>query len=941
PDNVLVDASGYPHILDFGIARTSGTSGTLSAVLTEEGQLVGTLSYMAPEQLENAADAVTPRVDVYALGVLLFELLLGRLPREIADLPLSRAIALLTMSDTPRAGTLDTSLRGDLDTILGKALEAEPARRYSSAAALAGDLRRHLSHQPITARAPSGFYLAWKFTQRNRGLVAGAVATLLTLIAGTVVALIFANRASSNAERALASENNAINGLLQSAQILIDAGRERDAVTELHLVPEEARGVAWRMLDRAVPYLIEGGAGTWIFMDDEHLIGSEGDALVVHSLLEHRTIRRLFPGEGFLIKSATPTGLAIAESGHGSSTEREYALLDLERETVLLRAPVIGHLVTTLQPIAPSLGSEGEGATEVLWPRAPEISDDGSTILWYTSPTQAEIRVEGSVAHVVRDLGTWEYAHLSPGGRIFVVNRQEVVSAFDVESGALLLRIDGDSRPPGSGFPVAGGVLLDSALEDSSGGRSITSRGLTREWKRVALTAGAPPQEMTDPLWPVVVSPTPAWCTYSRDGLFLVINYVAGAKLVSTETGMALHFNGLVRGPDGDGGWIPPEAWRDAQIASVSPSGHRLAITGPYAAPVVVELDPRKTDPADDPMVLTLRGHAAPAGAANHTWSYEIAISPDGSLIASTAPLDPNIRIWDTRTGEGLTQRERTLDGSTVGSEPLMAFGADGTHLVTSQNISGICDWNLLTGKVSQPTVDESAAGSLRIRIDAFIEALDPAGKLRLSRRAQMKEESALVVSDYELPSPPGRRWRNTPGIEGTAAGLSIHPSLPLVAVVRPEIYESNTTVDRMGSLAVIDTDSGMTVVRRELDYRPRCVAYSPDGSMLAVGTHEGHVLLFEAGRYTQQLDWEAHEDYVYSLVWTPDGTRLVTGSGDETLRIWDTRTRVASRHDYDRWQELRAEMAARQDLREQYDGYSGETRKAARVELILRAHAK
>ena len=78
---------------------------------------------------------------------------------------------------------------------------------------------------------------------------------------------------------------------------------------------------------------------------------------------------------------------------------------------------------------------------------------------------------------------------------------------------------------------------------------------------------------------------------------------------------------------------------------------------------------------------------------------------------------------------------------------------------------------------------------------------------------------------------------------------------------------------------------TGAVLVKRELDYKPWCVAYSPDGRALAIGTNTGHVLLFETERHTQQLAWRAHEgvasSYVYSIVWTPDGTRLVTASGD------------------------------------------------------------
>jgi formylglycine-generating enzyme required for sulfatase activity/tRNA A-37 threonylcarbamoyl transferase component Bud32 len=199
PDNILVDQRGHPRVLDFGIAHAGADSTALSTALTKEGQLVGTLAYMAPEQLRQDGGAVTPRVDVFALGVLGFELLLGRLPRETEDLPLAQYIGELAGSEPTRAGVLDTDLRGDVDTILGKALETEPSRRYESAAALAADLRRHLANEPIRAHPPSTAYLVAKFVKRNRPLVAGAVATLVVAVVGAVIATVFGLAATRRA----------------------------------------------------------------------------------------------------------------------------------------------------------------------------------------------------------------------------------------------------------------------------------------------------------------------------------------------------------------------------------------------------------------------------------------------------------------------------------------------------------------------------------------------------------------------------------------------------------------------------------------------------------------------------------------------------------------------------------------------------------------------
>ena len=245
PENVLIDNTGRPRILDFGIARTTDQAAAISTMLTEQGQLVGTLAYMAPEQLNQSTDALTPQVDVYSLGVLGFELLTGHLPRAAADLPVSQAIAALANADPIPVSLFEPTLKGDIETILGKALESEPGRRYRSAAAMAADLRRHLANLPIDARPPSRFYLVRKFTRRHRGLVAGAVATLLVAILGMVVSTSFAVEATRRAhelERA-----NYVSGLTAAAAA-VEQQDYATAVARLDRLPAHHRGWEYEYL---------------------------------------------------------------------------------------------------------------------------------------------------------------------------------------------------------------------------------------------------------------------------------------------------------------------------------------------------------------------------------------------------------------------------------------------------------------------------------------------------------------------------------------------------------------------------------------------------------------------------------------------------------------------------------------------------------------------
>jgi serine/threonine protein kinase len=161
PGNILVDETGQPKILDFGVARV--TDSDLGATRqTDVGQLVGTLAYMSPEQVLADPLELDTRSDVYALGVILYELLAGRLPYELSAQPLEAA-RIIREQDPAPLSSISRVYRGDIETITAKALEKDKARRYASAAGLAADVQRYLRDEPITARPPSASYQLRKF----------------------------------------------------------------------------------------------------------------------------------------------------------------------------------------------------------------------------------------------------------------------------------------------------------------------------------------------------------------------------------------------------------------------------------------------------------------------------------------------------------------------------------------------------------------------------------------------------------------------------------------------------------------------------------------------------------------------------------------------------------------------------------------------------------
>jgi WD40 repeat protein len=841
PANVLLTRDGVAKIADFGLAKRLDDE----SAPTEPGSILGTPSYMAPEQVRGLGRGVGPAADVYALGAILYELLTGRPPFKGAS-PMDTVLQVI--HDDPVPPSRLQRIPPDLETICLKCLAREPGGRYPSAAALSDDLRRFLDGAPIRARPAGRLKAAWKWARRRP-----AVAALLAAVA-LVTALGFAGTLGQWYE-AVGARDRAL-----------DERRQKD---EQCRAAEASRAQAENALyySRIAQSELLWRAGDLIGAEQALALCVPGEGGRDWRGWEWRYLRGLYHRELLALPSATggsggcaafrPDGRQIATVVQGSGAGGPDA-----------------------KPADLRIWNAADGSLVAAWRVAPGVhrlayNPDGSRLA--LGEVSGWVRVcDATTGNEVfaRHLHNSQVAGLafSPDGRrLATAGWDTLVKVSDAATGAELCRCVGHT-----GW-VQGVAFCPDGRQLVSGSRDRTARLWDAQTgKEVRAYRGH-----QDAVFGVAVSP---------DGHRVVTACADGTiKLWDTDTGQVLasltgHETAVLGvGFSSDGRYLASGGGdRAIWVWDVASDARRMAFRGHTAEVSSVNFGPDGcrllsfSPPQGMAKVWDLTRHPE-YGTMGQTQAEAeaMAFRPDGRHLL-TATLGGRLQTWDAVAGVLVSERRVTMTDRLASPAVVAAFDSGGRFLAgrAAGNPGVLNVWEV--GAEADPL---SLSGHTKIPV-ALRFSRD--GRFLASAAWGGAAASAHEVKIWDVAG--GRAVAEWAG-DGRVWDLDFSPDGRLLAAAGPG--RSVTVVDWRTREAVLDVAG---------DQWATAVAFSPDGKQLASAERDGAVVkVWDVPDGDSRLAGQPRQvlggfDQPCALAFSPDGRRLAAVSRD-SVKLWDAET--------------------------------------------------
>lgn len=838
PANILVDADGQPKLLDFGVAKAIGVD-IEAPFRTQAGQIIGTLAYLSPERVEST-HPVDTRSDVYSLGVILYELLVGKLPIDVSNLSVVSAVHRICSEQPKPLGQLDRSLRGDIETVIGRAIDKDPSRRYASALAFARDLQRILEGRPVEARSDSRLYVVRTIAWRYRGAITLAVVMLGVLCAFTIYSwqLARSNERQAAELRRLLYVSDV--GFAHAALINNDVPRLHELLDKC---PPDMRGWEWNYLRHESDQSLQTRQLPFELI-------RYADRTADHRLIAFATL----PNQVFLLDTVT------GDIRFQRKMEDAWARAAIDGKGTMVAFGSFSDSITVLnladntevvlkQPPA-------EGASRYARrARAIAFSRDGTKL--------ATVNLFGRV--YVYDIATmsltgqFDVGPREPQGMIFtyrgdgliISNDRGRVRCFDPKTGETMAEYIGHEASVGSMSISSDGSLLVTG--DFIGGVSMWNVETGQRLFNVRM----------DNQWitSVALSPDNRTIAVGRAdaGLFL---FDVGTRYARCQ--LHGHTRGVIQlWYDSDSitsvgldsqvrTWLSEPALNSSTIESgqINTLGVTFMPDSGSLFSAGTDGTVRRWDLHTLTQLQSFEKHEQTV--------YYIALDRTGRFLASGSR-DKKIKLWDTSSGRLI----RTFDCER-GHVLSVALSPDGSRLLSGDVEGGIQMWDTASGALLKTwLIPGRVVYSATFHADGQHFATGSGdGKVRIF---DIRQDRPTAVGELDT---------------------------SLVYEVR---FSSDGTklaaVGGSGAVAMFDVEglSSIKLIRRFVGHVGSVigVAIHPDGTRLATAGQDRTIRIWDTSNGTDLMTLRGHRNLIQRLAFSADGKTLASTSDDGTVKLW------------------------------------------------------